>query len=129
MSRIHIFYFFFCFALEGQVRSSHCCGFAEMEFEVPHEFFSFVFQQCSSFPSFFVPEHITIDQLVSSPKRLPSSLVFYYASTSTRCLPRPCIQQPDVQWYHLFRDIFYSVCLEPILLLLSKILSPPIVLA
>ena len=63
---------------------------------------------------------------ILSRKRLPWSLVLYYTLTSTRCLPRPCIQQ---QWFHLFRDILYSVRLEPILSLLSTILSPPFVIA
>ena len=67
--------------------------------------------------------------LIHSPKWLPWPLVLYYPLTSTRCLSRPYIQQQDVQWFHLFRDIFCSVRLEPILSLLSTILSTPFVLA
>ena len=55
--------------------------------------------------------------------------MLYYALTSTRFLSRPCIQQQDFQLFHLFRDILYRVRLEPILSLLSTILSPPFVLA
>ena len=69
------------------------------------------------------PVHIPL------PMRLPGPLVLYYALTSTHCLPRPCIQQQDVQWFHLIRDKLYSVRLEPILSLLSTILCPPFVLA
>ena len=42
-------------------------------------------------------------------KRLPWSLLLYYALTSSYYFPRPCIQQQDVQWIHLFCDILYSV--------------------
>ena len=66
---------------------------------------------------------------IPSPKQLPWPLVLYYVLTRTYCLPKPCIQQEDVKWFHLFCDILYSVCLEPILSLLSTILSIPFVLA
>ena len=59
---------------------------------------------------------------IPSPKRLPWSLVLYYASTSTHYLPRPSMQQQDVQWFHIFCDILCSVRLE-------SIFSPPFVLA
>ena len=61
----------------------------------------------------------------ASSKQLPWPLVLYYALTSTHCLPIPCIQQPNIQWY----KILCSIRLEPILSLLSTILSPPFVLA
>ena len=89
-----------------------------------------------SFPSpFLVPTilctrpYLNRPIRIPFPKRLPWSLVFYRALTSTRCLPRPCIQQQYGQWFHFFRDILYSVHLEPIFSLLSTTLSLLFVLA
>ena len=39
---------------------------------------------------------------IPSPNQLPWSLVLYYALTSICCLSRPCIEQQDFQWFHLF---------------------------
>ena len=118
MSQIHIFFF----ALSSRVKQVFsplwfCVGGIRNPARV------FLFR----FPTpFFVPTILCTRPYhyrpvrIPSPKRLPAS---------TRCLSRPCIQQQGVQWFHLFCDILYSVPLEPILLLLSTILSPPFVLA
>ena len=127
MLQIHIFFF----AWSSRVKSG------PLAVVVFHRWNS---KSHSSFPSFsniISRSHRSLYQTISPPTSFYSfaqatALIIsalLCLSTSTCCLPRPCTQQQDVQWFHLFSGIVYKVHLEPILSLLSRILSAPFVLA
>ena len=84
----------------------------------------------------FPHSHRSLNQTISPPT---SSYSFAQATamiiSALLCLNKSSLfaktlhPATDAQWFHLFRDIPYSVRLELILSLLSTILSPPFVLA